>query len=243
MRSWLRRTPPYNSGELFQRTMVPRIQKVKDRIQEHLAGTAQPRLLDAGCGSLSWLTLEGCHLTGIDISKKQLDRSDHLDERILGDVQHHDLRGQDYHLIMCMDVIEHLDRPEEAIRRFHEGLGANGLLLLAAPNYRSIWAQVTKYLPHSMHVLYYRKILGNENAGVDDIGPFPTYLRAEICPRKIQNQWRKLGGEVLLLDEHEGHMQNWLRKTLPPFNVFMKVAGTLRQQALLSSFFMVLKKD
>ena len=243
IRKWLMRKPKITANQLFLLTIAPRILRMHDYIIDDLRELDNVRVLDAGCGSRAWLKIDGAHVTGLDCSQYQLDRAEHLDLRILGDIQSYDLSSQKYDFITCFDVIEHLEQPDQAIERFYEGLNDNGLLLIGAPNYRSLWAQVTKYTPYFVHVLYYRYILGKTTAGKNDQGPFPTYMRPSICPREIESQWQRRGGTTVYLDEFEGHMQNWLRETMPAFNFFMTSVSKVSNQIALSNFMILLRKS
>ena len=108
-------------------------------------------------------------------------------EKICADIQFHDLGVNIYDVIICWDVLEHLQHPELAMRQFENATKIGGLVILALPNLLSLKGLFTKFSPHWVHVLYYRWILKRPNAGQHDTPPFKTYLRWTITPASIEN--------------------------------------------------------
>lgn len=151
-----------------------------------------PVVLEAGCGSKSHVNFpKNSYLIGIDISAQQLDRNDSISEKIVGDIQTYDLDSEMFDVIICWDVLEHVENPDWAIKNLINSLKPGAIAILAFPNVLSLWGLVTKYSPHWFHVFYYRHVLGNALAGIDDNGPFPTYLKWELSlnnVRKIVNK-------------------------------------------------------
>ncbi len=79
-------------------------------------------VLEAGCGSLSRFEFgSNFHITGIDISSKQLERNENVNEKILGDIQTYKLQDNQYDIIMCIDVLEHLSKPHQALNNLFGG--------------------------------------------------------------------------------------------------------------------------
>jgi SAM-dependent methyltransferase len=152
------------------------------------------RLLEAGCGSASHLTFRGAvQRVGIDISEKQLERNTVLNEKIVGDLQQHEFPPASFDAIICWDVLEHLAQPELALRQFGRAIKPGGLIILKLPNVLSVKGLVTKGLPHTLHVLAYRYIYHDPEAGKDDRAPFKTHLRFNISARAIRRQGVQLG--------------------------------------------------
>jgi SAM-dependent methyltransferase len=146
-------------------------------------------ILEAGCGSMSKVSFPGTFkITGVDISEKQLQRNEHLAEKICADIQHYDLGDERFDVIICWDVLEHLDRPDLAMSLFERAAKKGGLVILALPNLLSLKGLFTKYTPHWVHVLYYRWILKRPDAGKQDTPPFETFLRWTITPGSIEKK-------------------------------------------------------
>lgn len=145
------------------------------------------KILEAGCGSRMNIHFDGkAHITGIDISEKQLLRNTEIDERIVGDIQNFDFKPSSFDIIICWNVLEHVQNPTAALSRFVKGLKQDGIIILGLPNVLSIKGLLTKYTPHIFHVGVYKHIFGINDAGEDDNAPFKTILSYTIAPPSIK---------------------------------------------------------
>lgn len=190
--------------------------RLQAQIDAALMDAPRPlRVLEAGCGSTQHVGFgDDAELVGIDISREQLDDHTALDERIVGDVQSHDLGTDAYDAIVCWDVLEHLDRPTDALVNFARAVRPGGVIVLAMPHVKSVKGLVTKYTPHRVHVLVYRHLFGYADAGKTHAGPFPTTLRASLEPRAVARLAREHGLEATYVDEYEAWPQRELRERL-----------------------------
>ncbi|MAS36103.1 MAG: methyltransferase type 12 [Anaerolineaceae bacterium] len=153
--------------------------------------------LEAGCGSVSHLRFpDQAHLTGIDISQEQLTRNTMLHEKICADIHAHAFPEARFDLIMCWNVMEHLNDPIQVLRNFVRWLKPGGLIIIGTPNPYSAKGFVTKFTPHFVHVLLYRYVLGKKDAGQPGTEPFPTYLRWSLSPRSLKLFSRDHGLEI-----------------------------------------------
>ncbi|MBV9563432.1 MAG: methyltransferase domain-containing protein [Bradyrhizobium sp.] len=134
-------------------------------------------IYEAGGGSTCYLPLDvlrRAHVTVVDIDAEQLRNNDYAQNRILGDIQEHRFAPDSFDLVMCYNVIEHLGDPEAALARFCAALKPGGMILIGAPNPRSLSGVVTKYSPHWFHIWFYRHVRGRMDAGLPGHPPFPT---------------------------------------------------------------------
>lgn len=169
--------------EHYQSVMKELQSTVDNKLSEKIDLT----ILEAGCGSGSWLKFKPeAKVVGIDISQKQLDRNTVLHEKILGDIQTHQLPQNAYDLIMCWDVLEHLPNPDKAIKNFFQSLKKDGIVLLAAPNVLTLRGYITKYSPHWFHIFFYKYVYHYKNAGKEDQPPFKTYHCSSMAPAAIE---------------------------------------------------------
>jgi len=174
------------------------------------------RVLEAGCGSLTHLDLGSqAKVTGIDISQKQLDRNDNLNEKILGDVETHPLAPDTYDVIVSWDVLEHLAHPRLAIDNFIQAVSPGGLVILKLPNLLSLKGLVTRYTPHGFHVWFYRTYYKRPNAGRDDQAPFKTYLTKDVSPVALRRYAEKAGIEIT----HEAYDEATIQKRIKRMNL------------------------
>jgi len=173
--------------------------QVQETVDRLLAGRDSIKVLEAGCGSILFLRFpEPAHVTGVDISKKQLDRNPRLHERIVGDLQTCELPREAFDVVVCWNVLEHLPQPELAVTRLAAALGPGGVLVLACPNPRSLRALATRLTPLWFHVWFYKSVLGYKAAGEDDVGPFPTIMSRSIAPEALCQLAQSCGLEVEL---------------------------------------------
>lgn len=187
------------------------------------------RVLEAGCGSTSHLPLDASwHLTGIDLSERQLARNTQLHERIHGNLEEYRWdKGQgNFDLVICWDVIEHLPNPQKALANLFEALAPGGLLVLAFPNLHSVKGWVTKLTPYWVHMFFYRFIIGTRRAEVE-ADQFPTYLRSEIQPRRIADFARQHGLETAFQLEYQGPVQTYLRQSNKLANLIFSLISPL----------------
>jgi SAM-dependent methyltransferase len=154
---------------------------VSQLIAQTFATASTIEVLEAGCGSATHLEFPtGTRLTGIDISPLQLARNTRLNVRIQADLETHRFEDESFDVIVCWDVIEHLERPGQALDSLAAALRKPGLLILGFPNRASLKGLMTRALPYRAHVLMYRWLLGKRDAGRGDVGPFPTPMRREM---------------------------------------------------------------
>ena len=219
-------------------------------LERYLPGVRPLRVLEAGCGSCTQIELpEARRVVGIDISEQQLDRNEQLDEKIVGDLQSYDLPTNSYDLVICWDVLEHLDDPGAAIERMSRSLSDNGLLVLAAPHPWSIKGMVTRVTPHKGHIWFYRYLIGDKEAGVNGRGPFPTPMAKEMFPSNIGAQTQALGLKQVLLHTYKGPVEAYVAGKNPIYRLFSKLMKGLstrvsggRWDTSHSDFFLVYSK-
>lgn len=131
---------------------IPIIQKIRNRIMQARAesylalipkSVRKPRILDVGCAEgrlLKAFCEKGCECWGVE-------HSDYPDERFLlhdrirylkGDIGELDLPRGGFDLIFLWHVLEHLDEPDRAMKMVYEACSAEGIIILAVPNFASL---------------------------------------------------------------------------------------------------------
>lgn len=144
-------------------------------------------ILEAGCGSNSAFRFpQNVHIIGLDVSERQLQLNEKLAERHLGDVQSYVFPPNCFDMIVCWNVLEHLQEPEKALRNFATWLAPGGIMILALPNVLSTSGLATKFSPHWLHVWWYRNVGRNPDAGKNGRGPFKTFLAWSISMPRLR---------------------------------------------------------
>jgi SAM-dependent methyltransferase len=227
------------------------ITSLQHAVDALLGGRIAPVVLEAGCGSLSHLKFpHDTLLVGIDIAQDQLDRNKQLSERVCGDVQTYDLGASRFDAIVCWDVLEHLEHPEQALVRFARALRDDGIIVLSAPNPFSPKGLATKLTPYAFHLWFYRNVRGWKEAGTRGNPPFHTFLRSSMAPGAIRRFAARHGLSVAH-DRAAGSgdsidivgRKRWkVDLVIVPINLLLLVGTLGRVDARKTQYFIILHK-
>ena len=141
-----------------------------DWVSTSLADGARPaRVLDVGCGAgllSNRLVQRGFHVTGLDASSASLAVAERYDvghrvRYVQGDARSLPFPDESFEAVTAMDMLEHVDRPEDVIREAARVLVPGGQLLFHTFNRTLLaWLVVIKGVewfvantPPRMHVL------------------------------------------------------------------------------------------
>lgn len=175
-------------------------------------------IYEAGGGSTSYLplgVLRRAHVTVVDIDADQIRNNSYAQEAILGDIQTYRFPLQRFDLIICYNVIEHIPDVEAALSAFCEALKPNGLLLIGAPNPKSLSGIVTKYSPHWFHVWFYRHVRGETKAGLPGEAPFPTHFHPLVTLTNLEAFAADRGLQVIYRKKYESPRYPEMRRRKP----------------------------
>ncbi len=210
------------------------LRRVHDLILARLPRHRPVAILEAGGGSFSHVRVpHEARVTVLDISPEQLERNDDADEKILGDLEDPRALTADYDLVVCFDVLEHLDRPDKAFANMVAALRPGGLLVVGCPEPFSTKGLITKFTPHAFHVWYYRSIRGDRNAGRPGYAPFPTRLRRSMGFETLKRAARDAGLEILLAQRYVGPAVEELRARRPVLHALYALPALLARIATL----------
>jgi SAM-dependent methyltransferase len=187
-------------------------------------------IYEAGGGSTSFLPLDvlrRAHVTVVDIDEDQIRNNDYAQETILGDVQTYRFAPGSFDLVICYNVIEHLADVEAALSGFCESLKQGGLILIGAPNPKSLSGVVTKYSPHWFHVWFYRYVRGDKNAGQPGQAPFPTFFHPLVTLSNLEAFASAHGLQVIYRREYESPRYPEMRARKPVFAALLDAAAVV----------------
>jgi SAM-dependent methyltransferase len=188
---------------------------VQQTVTDLLAGQPSPRVLEAGCGSHSYVDFgPAAHVVGMDIDSAKLAKNTRLEETILGDVETYDLPADSFDAIVCWYVFEHLGHPLAALVRFAKAVRTGGVVVLAVPNVLTPKGLITKFTPFWFHVAFKRYVAGRPNAGRPGFGPYPTTIPFAIAPEELLAVAAAAGLEVAYAGFFEDDKQRQLRERL-----------------------------
>ncbi len=197
-------------------------------------------IYEAGGGSTSFLplsVLERAHVTVVDIDRDQIRNNSYAQEAIVGDIQSWRFQPNSFDLVICYNVIEHLADVEAALLGFCEALRPGGLILIGAPNPKSLSGVATRYSPHWFHVWFYRHVRGDERAGLPGQAPFPTFFHALVSLPKLEAFARERGLQMIYRREYESPRFPEMRARKPV------LAALLDAVAALANLFLSGKAD
>lgn len=204
-------------------------------LQQHLP-TGEVAIYEAGGGADSYLPaqlIRRGRVTVVDIDPVQLANNGYASTRVEGDIQVQRFAAGSFDLVTTYNVIEHLPDVAAALQRFAEALKPGGLLLVGAPNPRSLSGFVTRVSPHWFHVWYYRRIRGHARAGHPGEPPFPVHYHPLVLPRRLKAYLEPLGFETLYERVYESPRYAEMRQRLPLLASLMDAATDLMNLALL----------
>lgn len=133
------------------------------KLRQHASG----RLLDAGCGTTpfrSQLERQGVMYHGVDIEVRTSGIAFRADVQDLSTI-----RSESYDTVLCSEVLEHLPRPESALREFHRVLRMDGKLILTVPFLSRLHEEPQDYFRYTVHGL--RELLTRHGFSVLEIQP------------------------------------------------------------------------
>ncbi len=195
------------------RAVYDRAEAIADEL---LAGNAERRVLDVGCGLQSSVMIPGTtHLVGIDLDEEGLSGNLSLDERRLVGVEDMDFPPESFDGIVSVYALEHIDEPDVALGDMARLLRPGGVVIAVFPNVHSAKAMLTKATPTRFHVWAYRHILDRTAVHTDDDehgGPFPTVLDGTLQRDRLQRLLRALGLEIAYVERFEDNKQRYARE-------------------------------
>jgi len=180
--------------------------------------TGKLAIYEAGGGSTSFLplnVLRRAHVTVVDIDEDQIRNNDYAQETILGDIQTHRFARDSFDLVICYNVIEHVPDVEAALNGFCQSLKQNGMILIGAPNPRSLSGVITKYSPHWFHVWFYRHVRGDKNAGLPGCPPFPTHFHPLVTLSNLETFANRHGLQMIYRKQYESPRYPEMRRRKP----------------------------
>jgi SAM-dependent methyltransferase len=168
----------------------------------------------------------------VDIDEEQIRNNDYAQETILGDVQTWRFPSESFDLVICYNVIEHLPDVEAALSGFCESLKQDGLILIGAPNPKSLSGIVTKYTPHWFHVWFYRHVRGDKKAGQPGQAPFPTFFHPLVTLSRLEAFAKSHGLQMIYRKEYESPRYQEMRMRKPALAALLDAAALVINRLL-----------
>ena len=207
-------------AERWHPWFVGRRRLVCTLISRYSSANRRALMLDAGCGT-GWNLLEYARLGpcfGIEPDRQAAAKSYRRSGRpvVQGDLRYLPFRSGTFGLVVCTDVLEHIEHDGAALNELARVLVPGGILILTVPAYQWAWTEHDRYLGHvrrydsrrllsllsacnfwALHYTCYNSVLGiplilvrrltSRSAGRSDVGrPVP---RPIIWPLSVLFQF------------------------------------------------------
>lgn len=131
-----------------------RARLVKKIIRLHF-GLQLQKILDVGCGwgvTLKHLEAVGHDVWGLDIGHESLKLLDGPGRQLIqADIENGmipDEMNGNFDCVMALDVLEHLDYPEEAVRNMIQLTRRGGLIIITVPAMMELWSEFDEIQAH-----------------------------------------------------------------------------------------------
>jgi SAM-dependent methyltransferase len=162
-------------------------------------------VLEAGGGSFSHFALPpDSGSIVLDIDHGQLARNTSGAPGVQGDLQQLPVATASCSMVVCFNVIEHLDRPEAAIAEMARALVPGGLLLLGFPERNSLKGLITRATPIGVHRAFYRWVVGKRDRGGAHFDAFETPFRPIVSGKRVARRLAELGFRVVMVESYDG---------------------------------------
>jgi SAM-dependent methyltransferase len=162
-------------------------------------------VLEAGGGSFSHFALPpGSTGIVLDIDHGQLVRNTSGAPGVQGDLQQLPVAAASCSMVVCFNVIEHLDRPEAAIAEMARALVPGGLMLLGFPERNSLKGLITRATPVGVHRAFYRWVVGKRDRGGAHFDAFETPFRPIVSGKRVAQRLGDLGFRVVQAESYDG---------------------------------------
>ncbi|MEN8208247.1 MAG: class I SAM-dependent methyltransferase [Candidatus Fermentibacteria bacterium] len=149
----------YEDGDVGYKGYLKTFEKYHDtfmnifsrRHRDLLRHAGGRRLLEVGCAYgflLDYLAGKGWDVQGVEVSPMSSEYArDKLGLRVhTGDLESADLQVHSFDVILLLDVLEHIHRPYDLLRRIHELLSPAGILVVQCPWELYHWEEIAEAL-------------------------------------------------------------------------------------------------
>ncbi|MFY3382645.1 methyltransferase domain-containing protein [Paracidovorax sp. MALMAid1276] len=203
---------PASPQHVYAREVQPSERSSLSVLADHIDNAA--RVLDLGCGTGAlgrWLCGRGpCDVDGVTFNQAEADLASATYRRVvIGDLEALDLvaefGNQQYDVIVCADVLEHLRSPERVLIQCRQLLRPGGRLLISVPN--ASYAGLVAELMHGQ--FRYR------DEGLLDKTHLRFFTRASILAFMQEHDWQVSALDVVQRELHESEFRQPF-DTLPP---------------------------
>jgi SAM-dependent methyltransferase len=143
-------------------------------------------------------------MISLDIERSQLVKNAAATYRIQADLHSNPLMPESVDMIICFNVIEHLEAPELALKQLSQALKPGGLMVVGCPARSSLKGIITRLTPIGFHRWYYRWIVGKKDRGEGHFDVFPTPFKPIVDANPLRRWCEAEHLDVLFFETYDG---------------------------------------
>lgn len=164
-----------------------------------------PLVLEAGGGSFTHFVIPPSNQPiCLDISFAQLEKNETKGFPVQADLHRLPIAASAIDIVICFNVIEHLDDPKRALEQLAVALRPNSLLILGFPERTSLKGWITRLTPIGFHRWYYKNIVRKVDRGDGHFDAFETPFKPIVGKRNMV-QWLDMHSfEIVFLRHYDG---------------------------------------
>lgn len=171
---------------------------LRTRVLGHLQSSSTLLDLGAGAGIVPHMNFRGIagRVCGIDLDPR-VTQNPYLDEGRQASGESVPYPDDSFDVVVCDNVLEHLEQPAAVFREVHRVLKPGGVFLAKTPNKHHYMPLIARLTPHRFHQ-FVNRLRGRAREDT-----FPTRYRANTRSA-IRSLARATGFEVAALETFEG---------------------------------------
>jgi SAM-dependent methyltransferase len=143
------------------------------------------------------------YVVGVHVLQAERTTRRDADEYRAADLERVELEVEEYDVVVCCNVLEHVRKPLAVLPLVWDALKAGGLLVIMVPNVVSLKGLLTRLTPLALHRWYYSRIVGRPYSSQHA----PAVHSLSLRPRSLLKHARSGGWAVEYLRVYEGGVQ------------------------------------
>lgn len=185
--------------------------------------------LGAGSGTNHYMNFRGkvARVVGVDPDPSVL-QNPFLDEAKIGKGENIPYKDREFHIIISVNTLEHLDNPEYVFKEVYRVLKPGGLFMIKTPNKRHYVPLISRLTPMWFHKFW------NKMRGVEEKDVFPTKYKANDS-RGLFQLVNMAGFAVISMELYEGRPE-YLRIFWPLYFIGLIYERIVNQFSSLKNF-------
>src|SRR5947208_1842198 len=113
------------------------------------------KVLDIKAGQQRFELARPSYVVAVDVVQAERGRRHDADEHRVMDLERIDLGPNEYDVVLCVNVLEHVRNPLHVISVIRNGLKPGGILVAILPNVVSLKGFFVRLTPHFVHHWFY----------------------------------------------------------------------------------------